>query len=434
MSVFAETSRRFALTPGANLPIIRDGQGDTLARLASFCVIGALVFNALLCLINTKVMGISDSHVMLSEMVLIGSIFIVALNRRTGLYLVLGVYISYMLFLFALRGQSDLKALRDILIPIGFYFAGHGLANLKLADRLVVASTAIVLGFGLFEYFFLDLYISFFNVIGYYLARGSVTLDQLYGQTTGLFISGMRPSARTILPFLGLQRVSSVFLEPVSVGNFGAIVYAWALFRPSMRLRWTTFAMALAIIALGDARFGLYTCVLMTLLYPFYPLIPRTVWYVLPFFMLSVLAYYGIVTGTSGGPNDIGGRFQVTAHILTELNLRVVLGAETTTQFTADSGLAYTLTKFGLFGFIGLWALFIFAPARAPKARSFHSMVIVYLMLLMIISDSLYSIKTAALLWFLLGTVNALDWPETSAKDGLKPGQQRVFKRGLRIA
>src|SRR5690606_176523 len=210
MSVFAATSRRFAL--GLDAPGSTSREGQFQARIAAFCVIGALVFNALLCLVNTRIVGIPDSHVMLSEMVLLGLIFMVALSRRPWLYLVLGVYLSYMLLVFALRGQADLKALRDILIPIGFYFAGHGLANLKLADRLVVASTSIVLVFGLFEYVFLELYISFFNVIGYYVARGSVTLDQLYGQTTGLFISGMRPSARSILPFLGLQRVSSVFL------------------------------------------------------------------------------------------------------------------------------------------------------------------------------------------------------------------------------
>ena len=50
-------------------------------------------------------------------------------------------------------------------------------------------------------------------------------------------------------------------------------------------------------------------------------------------------------------------------------------------------------------------------------------MVMVYLLLLMQISDSLYSIKTAALLWFLLGTSNACKSffaDETSARPTVK--------------
>ena len=46
-----------------------------------------------------------------------------------------------------------------------------------------------------------------------------------------LFISGMRYEGRTLLPFLGEHRVSSIFLEPVSVGNFGAICFAWVTLR-----------------------------------------------------------------------------------------------------------------------------------------------------------------------------------------------------------
>ena len=54
-----------------------------------------------------------------------------------------------------------------------------------------------------------------------------------------------------------------------------------------------------------------------------------------------------------------------------------------------------------------LWTVLAYAPAAEARAWRFHCMVMVYLLLLMLISDSFYSIKTAALLWFLLGTSNA---------------------------
>ena len=399
------------------------GDGMPLAMrlcrfLAVFTVIGALTFNALLCLVNTRIMGIADSHVMLSEMALVGSAFIAAMTRKSGLYLFLALFFSYMLLLFMLRGgQVNPKPVRDILIPLAFYFMGSRIKDPKLCDRLVLASAVIVVAFGLFEYLLLDTFLESFNVIGYYLARGTVKAEETFGQTKGLFISGQRPEARTILPFLGQHRVSSVFLEPVSMGNFAVIAYSWALFRGrAFTARWLVFLLAFTVVALADARFGLYSCVLITLLYPFYRFVPRIAWGLTPFLLLAAIAVYGITSVDAGGPNDIAGRFAVTAHILTQLSTGVVLGIEATDLFVSDSGLAYTLTAFGIFGFVALWMLFVHAPIVHARAWRFHSMVIVYLLLLLLISDSSYSIKTAALLWFILGSSNAYDHGQDEAE------------------
>lgn len=377
-------------------------------RIAIVTVMGALVFNLLLCFVNTRVLPVRDSYVMGVEMILIGAAFLALVGRRLDIYLILFLYLSYMMLLFALRGAMDLKAVRDMLVPVAFYLLGTRVSDIRLADLLVLASAAIVIFFGLFEYLLTEFYLDNFNVLGYFLARGSLLPEETFGATRGLFISGIRPEPRTLLSFLGQHRVSSVFLEPVSAGNFGVIAYAWALFRSDMRGRWVTMGLALATIVLADARFGFYTCILLTLLVPFYRFVPRPIWLVAPFLMLAIIAVYGLSTGTDGGPNDIGGRLRVTASILTQLDLPIVLGVATTDLFTADSGLAYTLTKFGLLGFVGLWALFIYAPMKSPTAWTFHSMVIIYLLLLMLISNSFYSIKTAALLWFLLGTSGSI--------------------------
>jgi putative polymerase len=378
--------------------------------LASFAIIGGLMLNLFLCFVNTRIMPVSDTHVMLGEMTMLGSAFLLAADRRVGLYVTLLVFITYMLMIFALRGEIDLKALRDVFIPIGFYFMGRKLGDVRLADRLVVASALIVLFFGLFEYLALEVYLDYFNVLGYYIARGTVSLQDSFGQTRGLFISGIRPEPRTLLPFLGAHRVSSVFLEPVSAGNFGVIIYAWALFRPNMPWRFLVMALAAIGIVLADARFGFFTCIVITMLLPVYRLIPKTVWLVLPFTLLAGIAAYGMMIGAAGGPNDASGRLKVTAAILNHLDLQVVLGSKATDIFTADSGISYTLTNFGLFGFIGLWAAFVLAPMFDAKAWVFRGMMIVYLVLLMLISNSFYSIKTAALMWFLIGTSDVVAW------------------------
>src|SRR5687768_2236187 len=68
-------------------------------------VMGGLVFNLFLCFVNTRIMPMRDSHVMLMEMMIIGTALLVALDRRAGLYMFLGIFVSYMLLLFALRGE-----------------------------------------------------------------------------------------------------------------------------------------------------------------------------------------------------------------------------------------------------------------------------------------------------------------------------------------
>jgi putative polymerase len=375
-------------------------------------VLGTLTFNLFLCFVNTRIMPMSDSHVMLMEVVLTGGAFLAALDRRSGLPLFLAIFGSYMLLLFALRHQTDLKAIRDIVSPAIFFALGRRLRDNRLADGLALTAGLVTLFVALFEYFMLDVYLEWFNVLGYYLSRGAVSLQDSHGATTGLFISGTRPEPRTILPFLGQHRVSSVFLEPVSMGNFGVILYSWGLLRSECRSRWLMIAIALALIALADARFGLYTCVLITMLKPISRLTPKLIWIVAPFLLLAIFALYGLVVGYDDTDNGIAGRFTVTAIILTNLPAAVIFGAEATDVFTADSGYAYTLTKFGLFGFIGLWTTFVLLPVAHARGWTFRSMMIIYLLLIMIISNSFYSVKTGGLMWFLTGVASAASFTD----------------------
>lgn len=390
----------------------RSPVAQLLRFVATATVLGTLTFNLFLCFVSTRVMPMSDSHVMLMEMALTGSAFLAALDRRAGLPLFLAMFGGYMLLLFALRHQTDLKAMRDAVSPAIFYALGYKLRDLKLADRLALAAGVITLVFALFEYLLLDVYLDWFNVLGYYLSRGAVTLQDSFGATKGLYISGTRPEPRTILPFLGQHRVSSVFLEPVSMGNFGVILYSWGLFRSECRYRWLLMIIALSLVTLADARFGLYTCIVVTVLRPIFGMTPKQIWVVAPFLFLSLFALYGLVVGYDDTDNGIAGRFTVTAIILTNLPTAVIFGAEATDVFTADSGYAYTLTKFGLFGFIGLWTTFVMLPVNHARGWTFRGMMIIYLLLIMIISNSFYSVKTGGLMWFLTGVASAATFPD----------------------
>lgn len=376
------------------------------ARLTPAILLAALTFNAALCFVNTVVLPVSDVMVMGSELLLVATALALALDRRIEPYLVLGLFVSYACLLMALRPGLDPKTVRDFLIPVTFYALGRRRPDLGIADGAAFWSGLVVLAFGLFEYLAFDTFQAFFNIIKYYVARGSVAPAELANQAgSTLFVSGVRPDARNILPFLGPHRVSSVFLEPVSTGNFGAILYMWALVRRDMRRRWATMALAAAAIVLSDARFGLYVCVAATLVLPVARVVPRVVWFALPFAIMTALAIYGFESAEMRWQNDIGGRLLWTARLLTSLTPAAVMGMSPEKPFLADSGYATVLNEVGLVGFVAFWALFIFVPAANPEGQRLRTAVAIYLCLLLVISDSVFSIKTAALLWYMLGAL-----------------------------
>ena len=63
----------------------RSAAHSALRFLAISSVMGGLGFNFLLCFVNTRVMGIRDSHVMLMELMIIGAAFLVAADRRAAI-------------------------------------------------------------------------------------------------------------------------------------------------------------------------------------------------------------------------------------------------------------------------------------------------------------------------------------------------------------
>lgn len=214
---------------------------------------GALTFNTALCFLNTNVMAINDTMVMGSEVLLVATALYLGLGRNAAPYVVLAVFMSYAAMLMAMRPLLDPKAVRDFLIPIAFYLLGRSCRDPRLADRAALISGLIVVAFGLFEFLALDVYVKYFNIIKYYVARGTVAPSDVKAETGALFASGIRPDARTLLPFLGPHRASSVFLEPISTGNFGAIIYIWCLNRKEMRRRWLTMATGIGAIILSDS-------------------------------------------------------------------------------------------------------------------------------------------------------------------------------------
>jgi putative polymerase len=354
---------------------------------------------------------------MLSELLLLSAGLALALNRKVPLYITLALFLSYMAFILSFRPELDLKAIRDILIPIVFYFLGTRLRRIEDADRLVWLSTGLVLAVGFFEFLLLDIYTSFVDIFQYYVARGSLSADANFVTGSNLFISSTRIGGRNFFGFLGQIRASSVFLEPVTMGNFGAFLCLWALFRSGMRHRLLMFAAAFCAVVLADARFGMFVCIAFFPVAVVYKVLPRAAWWSVPFLIIFALALYGGWTGEVSWQDNLPGRVLHSAQIMMKLSPESILGIASEHPFVADNGFAYTFTQIGLVGLIGLWTLYIYAPVSSYKALQFKALTVTFICLNMIVSNSFYSIKLAALFWLAAGAADALSKdPEPSGR------------------
>jgi putative polymerase len=393
----------------------RAGYGLTIGeRIGPILTLMAVLYNLFLCFANTVVLTISPAVVISAEVVLIGSALAMVWHRSFVLNALLVALAAYFYTVMMIRAQFDPKILRDVLIPIAFFFLGCHFGTLRAADRLVTLLIIVAFAVALFEWLAPTTYSHYFNVARYYIERGTASQEQ--HQFFGGFFNSARFQNRTLLPILGDHRVSGIFLEAPSVGNFGGIAFAWILLRPK-RL-WSFLlktAAVLIIVVLADARFGLYFCLFVAAIYPLSRFIPRTMLFIGPFVAMIALVTYASAVGPKVFDNDLVGRFIYAGQILSRIYAAQVFGMgasdiSTDASFAADpvndSAYTYVLVEIGILGAGALWALFIYSRVADRTAWRFKIVVAFYYILILTIAASAFTIKTAALLWFLYGTLN----------------------------
>lgn len=411
----------------ARAHISRDGprQGVLVARQPFWlqppviAVVGATAFNFVLCLVNTNVSSVGSAAAIACELMIISAVLLYTYQRLTytQLLVICGA-VFYLVTLAAgrllLTGSADVKPIRDLLIPITFFILGSSTPDLKMADRIVRVVALLVVVIGLFEYLLPDLFTRFCNIASFYVERGTMEMSQA-PQSSSLFVSGMRPEGagggRNLLPFLGNHRVSSIFLEPVSAGNFGIIVFLWALIRSKMerRLFWGLFAAAAFAIIMSDSRFGAYFCAIALVL----SLIPSAIRLVVvaaaPIAGLLTIAFMpDILSQQFGISNGFIGRIIMSGEILSRFDVLNWFGLRAPEFMMADSGYAYSVASIGLIGIALFWIMLLSTEGRSRFFYTFRDLAAAYVAFLLCISNSPYTIKTGALLWFLTGVLSTV--------------------------
>ncbi len=400
-----------SLAPPIPRPILSASlQGSAL--LPAGIVAAAVLFNFALAIVNQHIRPLSSLDVIAAELLIVAAAHALCLSRfrpeMASWYALLWFLILVGFARWLWLADIDPKSIRDVIIIPTFICLGIACGSRSL-NRIVLTIHAVVFLFMIFEAVLPQQFAALVGIKSYYINTRGFSEASFWNGDSDLFVSATRPGERYFVSSLGLHRLSSIFLEPVSLGNYCVIVTAFvcARFRTLTRPTLIFLAVSNVILLIGcDGRLAVATSalILASMAAPRI-LTPLSLLYLPAAVAFAFFVHFGL--GYEVGPDNFSGRIALTAELLSRHGLADFFGVAKSLPFrAADSGIVYMIAKQSIFGLLVIWASVIFAGANdtAEQIR-YRQATALYLALTMIVSYSFFSIKTAALLWFIFGAV-----------------------------
>jgi putative polymerase len=393
-----------------------------MSHAGSRLVLAAVTFNMALCFVSTRgSIHISNTEVAAAEIVILAAGLYFCRHLVSGQAMrIAGLVALFVIGLKFINPALDVKILHDIGITYIFYELGM-LTSIAEGNRVLWTVMAIVIAVAAFEVLFPVRFGMVFDVWSYYVDKGVITADTVNYANTTSFISGARggQEARSFFPsILGVDRFSSVFLEPVSMGNFSVIAFAWCLSTKPGDWRWRVVLVGFAALSfvLADSRFAAACWVLM-LLFRILPLHrSRFVIFCIPLVIMLGLLVNGSLHEMPGVVpaivnDDFAGRLLFSGQLLDSWGFTQWFGLAPSAVYTSDTGYAYVINNLGLPLAILLLGGFAFHKPATPEGAAMKAMITVYMATSLCIGANMFTIKTAALCWFLYGAANSIPAP-----------------------
>ena len=415
----------------------------TLARLAIVLVVAGVTYNAILSFLNAHAIYVGYPLVVVTEIAVLAVAGFALL--RTGLrsadspaLLLFGFFLVNACLVSLANEALFVDMARSAAIMAIFLMVGMRTSELTVR-RIFGILSALVFGILLLESVSVETYADLLEPGLYFEQTRGIERFEL--DEIGLFANAIGFADRfSILNIVG-HRTSSLFLEQVSLANFATVLTTFLVSMwkgTSVKTRAAYIILIVFVLVTNNSRTALAISLAAPLVYWLAPILPRLVNLAL---MPTVLVAAFIVAATAPPTTEdnLVGRLSLTVRTLKELDLTSLLGGSSSLAMKfADSGYTYLIYASSIFGLIVLWLFFslILAGERADQRRG-GMMIGLYLFLNLTVSGtSVFSIKTAALLWLLVGFLRARsDEPALAKKTddvidlrpmpaGMRPGYQ----------
>jgi len=402
--------------------------GRWTVRGATALLVVGVSYNLPLAILNARGVPIARNTVIGFEAVLMAAGLILALSHwraeMTRWLLMIGAFFALSMILSQFRQTFDLKSFRDMLMFAVFILNGM-LVPWRDARRVIVGLHVAILLVMLIEVFFPAQFGAFVDPRSYFIATRGFTPEQLAGDSN--LFGAVRPDERYLLPWLGWNRASSLFLEPLSLGNYVSFaVLAMLMFWRDWSFRMRLFmVVSTGIILVGcDGRFAGVSAIVLVLFAPLLRRLPA----VLAIFYLPVAVLVGRIASQvlQWRPvnDDFPGRVARGMKQLFKLDWYDLWGFSIPTPALADSGIAYLVMSQSLAGVVMLQMFLYLQPEmQRPEERLYLHGTALTFALSILVSISMLSIKTAGFYWFLMGIVMMMT-PRNDVRRAWRPAGQ----------
>jgi putative polymerase len=397
-------------------------------------VLLSVLFNAMLAIVNAHVVPLNMGVVAGAEfLIVLAAQATVFQNYRPQMlpwYGMMTFIVAFAILRGCYLGHFEPKYIRDVMLIPTFVLLGMTVPFHRVKTGVTILHVIVVAGV-LFEALFTSAYAGLFDVRQYYIATRAFEETAFWDTTSELFVSATRPEAR-FFNFIDLHRVSSVFLEPVSLGNYVIIITTFLCANFSrFSVRFRAFLLAGIVIALVgcDGRLAAIcsaVIVLGTLVAPRLP--HRITLLYLPVIVIGAFVFV-FTTLPDAHQDNFSGRVAYCVNLLANYDIADWLGlSDHFIARASDSGIAYIVATQSVIGVALFWVLLNFeADDRWSSQIKFTQGLCTYIALTMLVSYSLFSIKTAALLWFIHGS---LQRRQVRASDPAVHGERRAAAGG----
>lgn len=404
---------------------------DQAGILPMLLVVAATLFNAGLALVNANVTAMSGNTVILCEVLIVIASHLYIMRhfqaRMVNWYfLALGIAILAVLRI-SVTENVDAKYFRDIFLIVTFILLGMTSNDRRAIQAMAILQVAVIAGI-LYEATCVECFGSMFAVKDFYMNTRGIGEEEFTNLSSDLYVSATRPEAR-FLPFFDLHRLSSVFLEPVSLGNFMVATLCMTLAywsRLGIALKALFVSSLVLMLFASDGRLAALASIAIIIISIGHRLMPRhaALLFVLGVTALAITATWAF--GWQSGVDDLDGRIAYTAELFSKLTLIDYAGlSDLHLAESVDAGVVYLILTQSLLGLIALWtAITLSAREERLDQKIYKNGLLLYLSLTMMVSYSFLSIKTAAPVWFVFGVLlNAA--PESVASLRNAPRRQR---------